>query len=100
MVGGPTDNKIYLEGSVGYGFDISESLSASFGATLAYKPVNEKDTADDKGFSNYTLSTGLAYAVTEAVEAGASVKYIGEIDDEAQPVNKEFVGMLGMSYSF
>lgn len=101
MAAGAFEESVYLEAGAEYGVDISESLSASFGATVGYQAVNEEKGAEaEEGFSNYTLSTGLAYALSETTELSGSLSYIGEMDDEVMDVDKEFVAMIGVSHSF
>ncbi len=103
MVGGYYAGSIYIEGTADYGIELSESLTWSFGASVGYVAASEaRDGADETpaGFSNYTLSTGLAYAVTEATEIGASAKYIGEMDDDVLETDKNFVATVGVSHSF
>lgn len=94
MVGGAFADNIYYEVGAEYGVDISEEMTATLGATMGY----QDDAEGEDGLSNYTLSAGTAYALSETVELSASLTYIGEL--EVGDVDKEFVAMVGVSHSF
>ncbi len=98
-VSGPADEKIYIEACADYGIEVSESFDINLGATLAYQAQGPKGT-DAEGFSNYTLSAGCAYQLFESTSVTATARYIGQMDDEVQDVDKEFVGILGVAYTF
>jgi uncharacterized protein (TIGR02001 family) len=102
MVGGAYAESLYLEVGAGYGVDISDDLSASFGATLGCQAVSEEEGAADteEGFSVYTVSAGLAYALNETTELTTSLTYVGAIDNEVVDVDKEVVAVVGVSYKF
>jgi uncharacterized protein (TIGR02001 family) len=102
MVGGAYAESVYLEMGAGYGVDISEDLSVSFGATIGCQAVAADDAEADteEGFSNYTLTTGLAYALSETTELTTSLTYVGAIDNEVIDVDKEFLAVVGVSHSF
>jgi hypothetical protein len=102
MVGGAYAESLYLEAGAGYGIDISDSMTASLGATVGFQAIAEEEGVADteEGFSNFTLSAGLGYAVSETTELSASLTYIGEMDDDVLDVEKEYVAMIGVSHSF
>lgn len=95
-IGGGIAEDLYVEAGAEYGMDISEDLSASVGATVGYLV----DDGGEDGFSNYTLSGGVAYALSDAAELSASLTYIGEMDDKVLETDVEVVGAVGVSYSF
>lgn len=103
MLGGFYSGSVLLEGAADYAIDISDDLSASVGMMVGYQAASEAEDAaseSETGFSNYQLKAGLAYALSDTVELTGSVCYIGELDDEVLDVDKEFVGMIGLSHSF
>ena len=78
-VGGLIGTQLYLEGALGYGMDISETLSGSVDATFGY--LDPDVDGSDSGFNDYTVGASLGYAISEKWSAGASVTYIGQGDD-------------------
>ncbi len=77
-VGGLINKSAYYELTAGYDLAISEKLGASVGASAAYVDID----GGDNGLNDGSLSAGLSYALSEIWSAGASVKYIAQLDDE------------------
>jgi uncharacterized protein (TIGR02001 family) len=95
-VGGAIEKSLYVEAEIGHSFEPMEEMSIDLGATIAY---SDPDEGED-GFSNYTATLGVSYYFV-----GASVTYIGQIDDDVLPDGKgaydtEVVGMLSLGYDF
>jgi uncharacterized protein (TIGR02001 family) len=94
---GGIEDDMYVEASVGHDIEMDE-VSLSLGATVGY--VNpDADDAED-GFSHYTVSASLSYAMLSA-----GVTYIGQIDDDVLPdgpgaYDAEVVGTIGIAYDF
>lgn len=97
--GGDTD--FYYELSAEYGYDLSDAVSLSVGATAGYaEPEN-----GDSGFADGSLSVGLGYALSETWSLGVSGTYIAQLDDAILPdgmygYDVDFVGMLSLGASF
>jgi uncharacterized protein (TIGR02001 family) len=96
-VDGGIRKSLYVELSAGSEFELG-CLGAELGATVAYANPDEGES----GFSHFTATAGLS-----AGPVGASVTYIGQIDDKVLPDVKdgggydvEVVGMLSASTSF
>jgi len=97
-VAGGLEDSIYVEGSVGHGFTIAETVSLDLGALVAY---SSPDVGED-GFSHVEASAALGYSIFRA-----GVTYIGQIDDEVLvdvedggAYDVEVVGVLGVGYAF
>ncbi len=96
-VGGGIRNDLYLELSVGSAIDVGVT-EINLMAVLGYLHPDEGES----GFSHYELTAGLTYG-----RIGASVTYIGQIDDKVLPDVKDgggydvkVVGMLSAALRF
>jgi uncharacterized protein (TIGR02001 family) len=95
-IGGGIGSSIYAEFGVGYDFEVTETLSMSAGARVGYAD----EDGGDSGFHDYDLSLGLGYALSEKWSLGASLVYIGQIDDAVltdAEYDVDFVGIIGLS---
>ncbi|VGO19882.1 hypothetical protein SCARR_01942 [Pontiella sulfatireligans] len=106
-IGGAVSGSAYYEFSAGYDLEITEEFAASLGARMAYA---DPDSGDD-GFSDYDIGLGLSYVLSDVWSVGASVTYIGQMDDDVLPdedlngtgdfgYDTEVVGMLSLAASF
>ena len=91
FVGGVFVGSIYGELGAGYDIEASTNLVVSLGARVGYADFD----GGESGFSDYDLSVGASYALSEVWSIGASVAYIGQIDDEVLTDADESTGTLG-----
>jgi uncharacterized protein (TIGR02001 family) len=97
-VDGGIKESIYVEGSLGHAFEISDDVSVELGATVGYTdPQGGK-----AGFSHYTATLGASCACVSA-----SITYIGQLDDDVLvdvelggAYDTEIVGALSISHEF
>jgi len=94
-VDGGIEKTLYAELSAGSEFELG-CLGAALGAAIAYVDPDEGES----GLSHFTTSAGLSYG-----PIGASVMYIGQIDDDVLPdgagaYDVEVVGMLSAAVSY
>jgi len=101
-VGGGINGTQYYELTAGYDVEIDETLSASFGASIAYVDFD----GGDNGMHDGSLSAALSYALNDSWSLGASVAYIAQLDDEilvdvedGGGYDVDFVGSIGLSCS-
>ncbi|MEI6891223.1 MAG: hypothetical protein V5783_03540 [Pontiella sp.] len=100
-VGGVISTSTYTELSLGYGFEFTEDFSAEVGARFGF--LNPDD--GESGFSDYDLSAGVGYVLSEKWSIGASVAYIGQGDDDVLAdstatdtgYDVDFVGSIGLA---
>ncbi len=97
-IDGGIKESLYVELSAEKSLNLTDGLGLDLGTTLGY--VGPDDGAD--GFSHYTLSLGISYAVFSA-----SVTYIGQVDDDVLPdvadgggYDSDIVGAIGCSILF
>lgn len=95
-VDGAIESSLYVEAGLSSGFDLGDGLSLSLDAVLGYSDPDEGES----GFSHAQGSAGLGFALSESAELSASVTYVMEMDDEVLTVDEEFVGTVGISYSY
>lgn len=95
-VDGAIEDSLYVEAGAGYGFDLSDGVSLSVDVAAGYVDPDEGES----GFSHAQGTAGLAFALGESGELSAGVTYIAELDDEVLVVDEEFVGTIGVSYSY
>ena len=112
MVGGDYVGQIYVDFSASYAYAFTEELEGSLGALIGYikQGNNVMDFAAggaDDGLNDLVLDAALSYALGEVWSVGASVAYIGQLDDKVLvDVDKggsydvDFVGMLSLAASF
>lgn len=77
-IGGSIEDSEYYEFTLDYGFDVSDALVLSVGGTVAYL---DPDGAGGSGWHHATATAGLSYALTENWGLGASVTYVGQLND-------------------
>lgn len=95
---GGIKKNLYAEASTGTSLDLAEGVALDLGGTLGYFDPDEGES----GLSNYTLTAGLSYGLV-----GASVTYVGQIDDDVLvdvedggTYDAEVVGMLSLAQDF
>lgn len=96
-IDGGIEKSLYVELSAGTEFELGP-LGAELGAAVGYVEPDEGES----GFSHFTVSAGLGYG-----PIGASVVYIGQIDDDVLVdvedgggYDVEVVGMLSAAVDF
>lgn len=94
-VDGGIEKSLYVEASAGSSMELG-AIALDLGATVGYADPD----SGESGFSNYTVSAGLGYG-----PVGASVIYIGQIDDDVLPdgpgaYDVEVVGVLSAAVDF
>ena len=94
MTGGDYVGQIYADLSAGYDLEVSEDIAISLGATLGYLEARD---GDESGFNDYSLSAGTSIPLSDTWSAGASITYIGEIDDEVLETDVDVVGMFSLA---
>ncbi len=106
-VGGDLAGSSYLEFTAGYGFDLSDELSASVDASAAYADYDTDSFGGESGFSDYSIGGSLSYVLNDVWSAGASLTYIGQGDDKVLPdgmyatgYDVDVVGMLSLAAGF
>ncbi len=98
-VGGAIENSLYIQGALDYETDLTEKLSASAGATIAYL-VND---AGPDGLNDATLSAGLSYALNDNWSLSGGVTYIAQLDSDVltdAAYDVDLLGTVGLSCSF
>lgn len=78
-----TEDQIYVDLYADYAIEVSENMDASVGALMGLiKQGDGNDAAGlDDGFNQYELYGAFSYAVNEIWSLGASLTYIGQLDD-------------------
>jgi uncharacterized protein (TIGR02001 family) len=95
MTGGEFVGQVYAELSAGYDLEVTEEFAVSLGARVGY--LEAGPDGDESGFSDYELSIGTSYPLSETWSAGISGTYIGEMDDEVLETDVDFVGMFSLA---
>lgn len=95
MTGGDFVGQIYADVSVGYDLEVTEDIAVSLGARLGY--LEAGPDGDESGFSDYDLSIGTSYPLSDTWSAGISGTYIGEIDEDIVETDVNFVGMFSLA---
>ncbi len=92
-IDGGIEDSIYAEVGVGHDFTIGEDLGVELGATVGYADVD----GGESGFSHFTASVGASYGCV-----GASVTYVGEMEDDilGDAYDVDLVGMLSVGHDF
>ena len=97
-VDGGIKESIYVEAGVGHEFEVNEDFSVELGVTVGYVDPDEGES----GFSHYTATLGASYAFV-----GASITYVGQIDDDVLPdvedggpYDTEIIGVLSLGHDF
>lgn len=101
-VGGLIGSTRYFELGAGYDLPLSDEFVVSFGARVGYADQADNGVMDgESGFSDYDIGLAASYALSERWSAGASIAYIGQIDDDVltdDNYDKESVGMFSLAY--
>ena len=112
MVGGDYVGQVYFDLSASYAYEITEGFEASVGALIGYikQGNNEVDFAAggaDDGLNDLVLDATIDYALGEVWSVGASLAYIGQLDDQVLvdvdnggSYDVDVVGMLSIGASF
>ena len=103
-VGGVIDESLYIQGSLDYETDLTEKLSATASATIAYL-VND---AGPDGLNDATLSAGLSYALNENWSLSGGVTTIAQLDSDVLAdatatsvgYDVDLLGTIGLSCIF
>ena len=98
-VGGAIDKSWYLQVALDYEKELSEKLTGSLGATVAYAWIDE----GSDGFSDATASVGLGYALNDNWSLNGSVMYVAQLDDDVlsdAAYDVDVVASIGISYGF
>ena len=85
---------LYYELSASYGFDISDQLSASLGATVGFF-----DFEGDSGYAQTTVTLGASYAATENISVSPYVAY-AIADEDYGDDDGDFFGGVSVGFSF
>jgi uncharacterized protein (TIGR02001 family) len=96
MAGGDFAGQVYADLSAGYDIEASSNLVVSVGARVGAYLDREDSSTMDTGLSDYDLSVGASYALSEAWSAGVSLAYIGQLDDEVLSDDDYDVDVVGM----
>lgn len=94
-IDGGSEKSLYVELSAGTAFELGV-VGAELGAAVGYLNPD----GGESGFSHFTVSAGVSYG-----PVGASVMYIGQIDDDVLPdgagaYDVKVVGMLSAAFDF
>lgn len=112
MVGGDYVEQIYMDLAASYTYEFTEELEASVGALVGFikQGKNVGDFAAggaDDGLNDLVLDASVSYALSEVWSLGASVAYIGQLDDQVLvdvdqggAYDVSVVGMLSLGASF
>lgn len=98
-IGGLIGSSAYADFSAGYDIEATEELVVSLAGRVGYADPD----GGKSGFSDYDLSVGASYALGDVWSAGASIAYIGQIDDEVlddDAYDVDVLGMLSLGASF
>lgn len=100
-----TAGDIYYELSASYGYDISDKLNASIGATVGFFDADGNDVDSESGFAQITITAGLSYALSENLSlnpylaySNAESDYVGIYNAGSEADN--FYGGVSVGYSF
>jgi uncharacterized protein (TIGR02001 family) len=101
--GGAIHGSTYYELAAGYDLELTDGLGLSLGASAGYL---DPDSGED-GWNDGTVSAAISYAVCENWSIGASIAYIGQLDDDVLVdeddgggYDVDTVGMLSLAGSF
>lgn len=96
---------IYTTLGIGHGFELSDAVSLSLGATASYLSSDNDDAFDDdtSWFHNYELSAGVDYAVNENITISGLVLYSAPLSDDAEDDDKGMIdeeSTVGVSIAY
>jgi len=79
-----TEDQIYLDFFADYALEVSDEVDVNFGGLISYMIQGDGyDTAGlDDGFNHYEIYGAFNYALGEMWSLGASLAYIGQLDDD------------------
>ena len=98
-VGGAVDESWYIQGALDYEKELSDKLTGSLGATIAYALIDE----GSDGLSDATASAGLSYALSDNWSISGGLTYIAQLDEDVlsdADYDVDFVATVGLSCSF
>jgi len=92
-----TENQIYVDLYADYALEVSEDMDASFGALVSMiKQGDGYDAAGlDDGFNHFELYGAFDYSINEMWSIGASLTYVGQLDNDVLPDNNTVPGFAG-----
>lgn len=78
---------VYTTLGISHGFDLSDALALSLGATVGYYSDDTKGfgTTED-WFHNFDMTAGLDYAVSDQITVGVSALYTLAMSDDAKNI--------------
>jgi uncharacterized protein (TIGR02001 family) len=84
-----TEDQIYIDFFGDYAIEVSEEMDVSLGALVSFmKQGDGNDSAGlDDGLNHFELTGAFTYALSDMWSLGASLAYIGQIDDDVLPDN-------------
>ncbi|EIQ02063.1 hypothetical protein OpiT1DRAFT_00641 [Opitutaceae bacterium TAV1] len=100
MFTGEVEHNIYIEGGLQGEVPLVEKLSLTYKARVGW--LKQAGSADD-GWSDYQLTIGLGYILTDSVSLSITANYIGQFDDDVLSgflYEKKFYVTVGASYTF
>lgn len=99
--GGILEEQVLLEGTLGYGFDLTDKIGANIGATVGYvASEGEGGYASEDGFAYLNATIGLSYALSDSITIDPYITYT-DGDDIIGPGNYSGVyGGVIFNYSF
>jgi len=82
-----TEDQIYLDFYGDYAIEVSEDMDVSIGALISFMKQGDGNDADglDDGLNHFELTGAFTYALGEMWSLGASLAYIGQLDDDVLP---------------
>lgn len=105
-----SNGDLYYELSAAYGYDISDKLSASIGATVGFfdadgNPNLGNGSDEGSGFAQVTITAGLSYAVSENLSLNPYIAYSTAESEYVTSFNpgsedNNFYGGISVGYSF
>jgi len=97
-VDGMIEESLYVDLGISHELELAEGVGLGLGALIGY---SNPDSGED-GFKQYEVSAALSYNIVSA-----SVKYIGQVDDEVLVdvedggfYDADVVGTIGISHAF
>lgn len=92
MTGGDFAGQVYADFSAGYDIEVSSNLVVSVGGRVGYL----EPESGESGFSDYDLSIGTGFPLSDTWSLGVSLAYIGQIDEDVLSDDAYDVDVVGM----
>jgi len=90
----------YYSLSLGYGFEISETLSIELSGAAGYAG-KDSSAGIESGFHDYTISVAASYCITEEIGISATIAFTDTFDKDVLPEQDvDLYGGVGISYFF